>query len=199
MSPTPAPPAKRNSWSFGVGCAGHLVAGIVALLLGIALLVPLIEESRWAFTTVVPGRICADGQTGSCMERFPARVVAADRSKFWVTYDDARRGRQVELEDGFAPPVGSRIVLEQWKSRLVSVVDARDRRRHTGQWPRRDHDFFEALAALVGFLAAAGAIAALTLWAARVPGSDSEESEPGPAGLAASRRQLEPEALDTED
>jgi hypothetical protein len=192
-------PAKRDGWSLGIGCAGHLVAAIVAVLLAIAFLVPLVEESRWAFTTVVPERICADGQTGSCLERFPARVVAANDTKFWVVYDDARRGRSIELEDGVVPRVGSRVILEQWKSRLVSVVDGHGRRRHTGQWPQRGHDFFEAIAALVGVLLSAGAIAGMTFWARRVPDSDGGESEAGSGALDSPPRRLEAEGLMTED
>lgn len=192
-------PAKRDGWSYGIGCAGHLVAGIVAVLLAIAFLVPLIEESRWAFTTVVPERICADGQTGSCLDRFPARVVAANDTKFWVVYDDARRGRSIELEDGVVLRVGSRIILEQWKSRLVSVVDGHERRWHTGQWPHRGHDFFEAVAALIGVLLSAGAIAGMAFWAARLPDADGDKDDDGSDALGSPSRQLGPEGLTAED
>jgi hypothetical protein len=59
---------------------------------------------------------------------------------------------------GLAPAVGSRVVLERWNGRLVSVVDAERRRRHAEEWPRRVHDLLEAGGALVVVIGAPVAI-----------------------------------------
>jgi hypothetical protein len=60
----------------------HIGAGATLAFIALGFLVPAIEETHWAFTTVVPTRICGDGQTGSCVTRKSALVVAANGSRF---------------------------------------------------------------------------------------------------------------------
>ena len=136
----------------------HVAAGAWLALLVLAFSVPAIEETRWAFTEVVPDRVCADGESGSCVARTAALVVAADESRFTVSYDDARRARSVHVVDGPAPPVGTHVVLEEWKDRLVSVLPASGSRRHAQNWPNRRRDLAEGLSAIGGILLTASTL-----------------------------------------
>jgi hypothetical protein len=89
------------------------------VVLTIACLTWAAQDTGWAFTTVVPSRICADERTGGCLSRIAARVVAADGSRFFVSYDDAHHTREVTVVEGPAPRVGAHVVLAEWKGRRV--------------------------------------------------------------------------------
>jgi hypothetical protein len=136
----------------------HIAAGVVLALTALGFLVAAIEETRWAFTTVVPARLCGDGQGGPCVTRTPALVVAANGSRFTASYDEARRARGVHVVDGPAPAVGSHVVLEEWKDRLVSVLGPSGQRRHAEEWPDLRHDLGEGLGAILGLLLSGGAL-----------------------------------------
>jgi hypothetical protein len=147
-----------NAFDFVFGGAMFLAfcGGLIAVY--VILAITAVRESRWAFTDVMPERVCTAGQRHNCMIRTPAQVTAQYGRAFTVSLDRAPYVDDVDTLKGPAPAVGSRVVLERWNGRLVSVVDAQRGRRHAEEWPRRVHDLLEAAAALVVVMGAPAAI-----------------------------------------
>jgi hypothetical protein len=135
----------EKAWRvFGVAIGGVLVLGYAALLISV-----VVDETRWSFTKVTPGHICAHGQRSNCLIRTAGRVKTVDDlGSFTVTVDRAPYLRDAKLAHGPPPAVGSAVMLEDWNGRLVSVVDPTRVRRHTGQWPNPRKDMLAAICAL---------------------------------------------------
>ena len=56
-----------------------------------------------------------------------------------LRYDDGRRHLGVDIEDGWRPKLGTRVLLERFRGHVVSVYDPRSERRHkTDGWPSKE-------------------------------------------------------------
>jgi hypothetical protein len=125
------------------------ILGVMVLAFAALLISVVVDETRWSFTKVTPGHICAHGQRSNCLIRTAGRVKTVDvLGSFTVTVDRAPYLRDAKLSHGPPPAVGSAVMLEDWNGRLVSVVDPARVRRHTGQWPNPRKDMLEAIGAL---------------------------------------------------
>jgi hypothetical protein len=126
---------------------GVLVLALVALLVAVA-----VNETRWTFTTVHTERVCSAGHHGDCITRTRGLVKSIDEAGFTVAIDRAPYRRTVTSLIDPAPAVGTRVSMEDWHGRLVSIVTPARGRLHTNQWPSPRKDASEALAAWAALL-----------------------------------------------
>jgi hypothetical protein len=129
-----------------------IAGGLFGLVIVAAVIMAAVNETRWTFTRVNPEHACTVGQSGDCLTRTRGVVTSGDDYGFTVAIDRAPYRREVTSLDNPGPPVGSRVVMEDWHGRLVSVVDSARGRRHTNQWPHPVKDALEALAAWAALL-----------------------------------------------
>jgi hypothetical protein len=64
-----------------------ICGGLIAVY--VILAITAVVESRWAFTDVVPERVCTAGQRHACMIQSPAQVTALYGRAFTVSLDRA--------------------------------------------------------------------------------------------------------------
>jgi hypothetical protein len=126
-----------------------LFFALVLLALYLVLVVQGVVESRWAFTNVNPERVCAPSQRHDCLIRMPGRVSSEDGLTFTVGVDRRPYSYSLDTVPGTPPSAGSRVVVETWNGRLVSIVEPQRGRRRAEEWPRKWHDLSEGVAALV--------------------------------------------------
>lgn len=154
MADVEKPWAEKSTGEQISDVVGYAIGGLMLLVAVALLIVIVVNESRWAFTTVSPTHMCAHGRRNNCLIRTPARVKLVDGRWFNATTDRAPYHRDATLSHGAAPAVGSVVVMEDWNGRLVSVFDPGRGRRHTKQWPNMRRDLVEAATALTALLAA---------------------------------------------
>ena len=123
------------------------VGGVFCLAFLAVILAAAINETRWTFTRVDTERVCRPGERGDCLLRTPGTVSSIDADGFIVAIDRPPYRRDVTSLAGPAPPVGTRVVTEDWRGRLVSILAPARGRRHTNQWPNPSNDALEAVAA----------------------------------------------------
>lgn len=131
---------------------GNIVRGVIALGLVAVLLAAAVNETRWTFTRVSTERVCSGARHVNCLTRTPGIVQSSDETGFTIAIDRAPYRRTITSLHGPAPPVGTRLITEDWHGRLVSVVDPARGRVHTDQWPKPWKDALEALAAWAALL-----------------------------------------------
>lgn len=129
-----------------------IVGGVIALSIVALLIAAAVNETRWTFTTVNVERVCIPGRHGDCLSRTPGVVSSIDEDGFTVAIDRPPFHRYITSLTDPSPPVGTRVITEDWHHRLVSVVDSAHGRRHTNQWPKPRNDALEALAASAALL-----------------------------------------------
>jgi hypothetical protein len=135
-----------------VAVVGTVVGGVFALVIAALLIAAAVNETRWTFTRVHTERVCKTGHGGDCLTRTPGLVKSVDGADFTVAIDRAPYRRTVYSFGDPVPSVGTRVVMEDWHGRLVSIVDPVRGRRHTNQWPSPRKDALEALGAWAALL-----------------------------------------------
>src|SRR5438132_5956570 len=135
--------------------ATALALGVVAAMIGTA-----VHQVLWMTSGVDLTKPCSAARAKDCVAREPGRVVSTEEGgddNITVAYRDETRTATVYLSGAHLPSVGTRVVLERWNGKIVSVLERGAERRHqTYDWPSISFDsvFVTVLSLLLAGVAA---------------------------------------------
>ena len=89
MADDQTPWAEKGTGDKISDVVGYIIGGVMLLGFAALLISIVVDETRWTYTKVTPGRVCTSGQRSNCLVRTTGRVKLVDGSWFNATVDRA--------------------------------------------------------------------------------------------------------------
>jgi hypothetical protein len=118
---------------------GEFVLGFVLAAAGIGATIPQLSPMLRAFDKPNPAALCNPGQTRDCVTLTHGVIQPASdaESDISVSYNDGLSSTDLTIQGDSAPQVGTRVNVERWNNRIVSITERTTEHRYrTNQWPR---------------------------------------------------------------